>query len=194
MSSFREHQRQQTRERLYQAALALFRERDFEDVSVDEITEKAGTAKGTFFNHFPTKDHVLAQFHSELVGWILSRVEDREFDSCEQAITTCVLTFPDWPLGDRKIAESMVRRVFTSPIMSGSDARNSQRFMEWFAHHVDRGIESGELKAELERDTMLGMIAAVLSSTLNSWALGAPFDLRDELGRRIRFVFDAARA
>lgn len=194
MSSLRELQLQQTRERLYEAALALFRERDFEDVSVDEITAKAGTAKGTFFNHFPTKDHVLAEFHSELVGWILSQVEDRDFDTCEEAITACVLTFPGWPLGDRKIAESMVRRVFTSPIMSGSDARNSQRFMEWFAHHVDRGIATGELKVGLERNTMLAMIAAVLSSTLNSWALGAQFDLREELGRRIRFVFDAARA
>ena len=44
------------RDRLYEAALALFREQGYEATTVDQITRQAGVAKGTFFNYFPTKD------------------------------------------------------------------------------------------------------------------------------------------
>lgn len=49
----------QRKEALYQAAITLFRERGFDETRVEEITQAAGVAKGTFFNYFPTKEDVL---------------------------------------------------------------------------------------------------------------------------------------
>jgi AcrR family transcriptional regulator len=42
-----------------QIALALFAERGFDKTPVSAITSAAGVAQGTFYWHFPTKDHVL---------------------------------------------------------------------------------------------------------------------------------------
>jgi AcrR family transcriptional regulator len=58
----RERHRAETRERLYRAALALFAERGFLETTVEDITEAADVGKGTFFNYFPTKEHILAEF------------------------------------------------------------------------------------------------------------------------------------
>ena len=58
----RERHRAETRERLYQSALTLFAERGFMRTTVEDITEKADVGKGTFFNYFPTKEHILAEF------------------------------------------------------------------------------------------------------------------------------------
>src|SRR5580698_3618350 len=58
----RERHRKETRERLYQAALDLFAERGFLRTTVEDITEAADVGKGTFFNYFPTKEHILAEF------------------------------------------------------------------------------------------------------------------------------------
>jgi AcrR family transcriptional regulator len=58
----RERHRTETRERLYRAALALFAERGFLETTVEDITEAADVGKGTFFNYFPTKEHILAEF------------------------------------------------------------------------------------------------------------------------------------
>ncbi len=44
------------RDRLYEAAVALFREQGYQATTVDQITRRAGLAKGTFFNYFATKD------------------------------------------------------------------------------------------------------------------------------------------
>ncbi len=56
------------RDRLYEAALALFREQGYEATTVDQITRQAGVAKGTFFNYFPTKDAVLRHMGAREIG------------------------------------------------------------------------------------------------------------------------------
>jgi AcrR family transcriptional regulator len=46
------------RGRLQQAAMALFRERGYAEVTVAEIADRAGLTKRTFFNHFADKREV----------------------------------------------------------------------------------------------------------------------------------------
>lgn len=47
------------RARLQQAAMELFAERGYADVTIDEIAKRAGMTKRSFFNHFPDKREVL---------------------------------------------------------------------------------------------------------------------------------------
>jgi len=64
----RERRRTEIRERLYRAALRLFAERGYFATTVEDITEAADVGKGTFFNYFPTKEHVLATYGDERVA------------------------------------------------------------------------------------------------------------------------------
>ena len=58
------------RDRMYEAAVTLFREQGYENTTVDQITRRAGVAKGTFFNYFPTKDAVLRYMgRARSAGW-----------------------------------------------------------------------------------------------------------------------------
>jgi AcrR family transcriptional regulator len=59
--SAREAQRLATRERLFAAAIAEFRRSGVAAADVGAIVAAAGVAHGTFFFHFPTKEHVLAE-------------------------------------------------------------------------------------------------------------------------------------
>jgi AcrR family transcriptional regulator len=64
----REQGKVERKERLYEAALTLFRGQGYETTTVDQITRQAGLAKGTFFNYFPTKDAVLRYMGAREVG------------------------------------------------------------------------------------------------------------------------------
>ncbi len=55
----RQRRAAETRVRLFRCALQLFAERGFPNVTVEDITEAADVGKGTFFNYFESKDHVL---------------------------------------------------------------------------------------------------------------------------------------
>ena len=59
--SAREAKRLQTRERLMGAAIAEFKRSGMAASDVSAIVAAAGVAHGTFFFHFPTKEHVLLE-------------------------------------------------------------------------------------------------------------------------------------
>lgn len=63
----REAQRQQTRQRVYDAAIAEFRRTGVAGADVGAIIMEAGVARGTFYFHFPTKEHVLEEVERNLV-------------------------------------------------------------------------------------------------------------------------------
>ena len=57
----REAQRQETRQRVYAAAVAEFRRVGMAAADVSVIAKEAGVARGTFYFHFPAKEHILAE-------------------------------------------------------------------------------------------------------------------------------------
>jgi TetR/AcrR family transcriptional regulator, cholesterol catabolism regulator len=52
----RARRRQQTRERIVDAAVELFVSQGYDTTTVDQIAAAADVARGTFFNHFPSKE------------------------------------------------------------------------------------------------------------------------------------------
>src|SRR3954452_1294191 len=62
-SGRRSRRRAEIREKLFQAALSLIMRRGLQQTTVSDITEAADVGKGTFFNYFPTKEHVLVEFY-----------------------------------------------------------------------------------------------------------------------------------
>jgi len=58
----RQRRSAELRERLFRAALTLFAKKGFTETTVEDITNAADVGKGTFFNYFPSKDHILIAF------------------------------------------------------------------------------------------------------------------------------------
>ena len=56
----RERHKAEMRDRLMGNALRLFADRGFAETTVEDITEAADVGKGTFFNYFPSKEHIFA--------------------------------------------------------------------------------------------------------------------------------------
>ncbi len=60
-STAREARRRQTRERVLDAAIAEFKRSGMTGADVNAVVAAAGVAHGTFFFHFPSKEHVLLE-------------------------------------------------------------------------------------------------------------------------------------
>src|SRR3954471_17517583 len=63
--SVREARRLRTRERILGAAVAEFKRAGMSGADVNAIVAAAGVAHGTFFFHFPSKEHVLAELEGQ---------------------------------------------------------------------------------------------------------------------------------
>jgi len=55
-----------TRRKIYDAALELFRERGFEETSMRDIAAKAGVALGAAYYYFSSKDAIVLAFYGEM--------------------------------------------------------------------------------------------------------------------------------
>jgi AcrR family transcriptional regulator len=85
------------------AALRLFAEQGLAATTVEQITEAADVGKGTFFNYFPTKEHVLMAFGDSRIKKIeAAREEAREGSK------------PTWQVL-RRLAHSLAEEASHSP-------------------------------------------------------------------------------
>ena len=71
----REQQREETRRRLYASALAIFRRDGVVAARTEDIAKAAGVSRGSFYFHFPTKEHVLLERMAETEREICAAVE-----------------------------------------------------------------------------------------------------------------------
>jgi AcrR family transcriptional regulator len=73
----RQRKRQQTRERLTQAAMALFLDRGFEATTLDDIAAAADISRRSFFHYFASKEDVVFAWQEESTAALIAAVAAR---------------------------------------------------------------------------------------------------------------------
>jgi AcrR family transcriptional regulator len=76
--SVREVQRLETRARLFDAAVAEIGRSGLAGADVSTIAAAAGVARGTFYFHFPTKEHVVVEVERAQEAKIVARLGTRQ--------------------------------------------------------------------------------------------------------------------
>jgi AcrR family transcriptional regulator len=105
------------REKLVQAAMTLFIEHDYEDVSTQDILRSAGVSRGALYHHFPGKldlfEAVYERGESELVGGLASLMGEATgpFDALTRA-THAYLVLCETSPYLRRIGLGQSQRVF----------------------------------------------------------------------------------
>ncbi len=72
----RNEQRLETRSRLFAASMTEFRRVGVQATQIEDIIRAAGVARGTFYNHFPTKEHVLLEYLDRLQQGAAARLAE----------------------------------------------------------------------------------------------------------------------
>jgi len=78
----RETKKQQTRTAIADAALPLFLEHGFDQVSFAEVARHASVSTNTVFNYFPTKEDLFFDRQAEVEGHLAALVRDRAPSAC----------------------------------------------------------------------------------------------------------------
>ena len=191
----RERKKADVRGRLYKAALDLFRRDGYDATTVGAITDAADVGKGTFFNYFPTKEHVLAAYHDEMTGQLLALLAARRFRTTSAALREAFRECGRWIEEDPEMARVVLRVLFNSAVVLDTDHANEERFVAWFREQLEDGVRRGELRRDLDIDVVVELMLNALSCTVQDWAFrGQAFDLEERLLAKERFLFSAARA
>jgi AcrR family transcriptional regulator len=198
----RERKKEETKRRIYVAALELFHEKGFEHTTVDEITERADVAKGTFFNYFPHKESVLSYLSEE---W-LARVEEtvaRPYRSAAERITS-LFTAVASAYGENRALTHLVVAAGMEQMFCPEPMQSRSRFTSLVNAAIAEGQSAGEFRRDLTSESIFLALGAAFMGTLFWWAghghpgdPGAPTDdvgLEESIGSQLRVVYDGIRA
>jgi TetR/AcrR family transcriptional repressor of uid operon len=180
----REAQRQQTRQRVYAAAIAEFKRTGMAAADVGVIAAAAGVARGTFYFHFPTKEHVLAELERDeearLVAQLskfLVQLEARpgppSADFLPAALAEVVRLLAAM---ERRVGRTLFREMIGlhfSPrrpdVLPGADKWTEYPIMTLLVDAVERARERGEVYAGADalhtaQLFMVGLYAMMIAS------------------------------
>jgi AcrR family transcriptional regulator len=192
----RERRRQETSEKLFVAAMELFSRKGFAQTKVADITQAADVGKGTFFNYFPSKEHILGFLISRQQGTVqrhLMKAREATMGS-EEVLMSLGLNLVRFPgkspqmarsvilafLGNLEVREYIVREL--------SIGRNS------IAEIMRLGQERGELRSEIPPEELARGFQHALFGTVLMWALDPESSLKQQFGNTMRMFFSGLRA
>ena len=193
----RERKKEETRRRIFETAIALFRDKGFEQTTVDEITEKADVGRGTFFNYFPRKESVLAYLSEERVALAEENaavlLEDRA--SANDKLLDIYSFAASAYLKDRELSRYVFNEWMQRAFKPTQEA--GQRWHKLVVAVIEQGQAAGDLRADVQPVVMESLLSSVYISTLYYWLccpvgseMPLDFPLLDELRLRLTLVIE----
>jgi len=169
----RQRRAAETRVRLFRCALQLFAERGFPNVTVEDITEAADVGKGTFFNYFESKDHVLGVMAEIQLGKVREAVTLTE--SGKQTIHSVLhclfLRVAEEPGRSPDLARALISSFLASEGVRGLVDRNMSEGRKMIAQIVAAGQERGEIDPRLKKEKVALQLQQAFMGTLLLWSL-----------------------
>ena len=168
-----ERRKQGTRDRIVEAAGALFVEQGYGAATVEAICQRADIARQTFFNHFASKDALLDALVAAGRTFVRALV-DR---ACEEGASTgerlhvLFEGFADvathlGPNGHELIAEAL-RHAHTPE-------RDSEAVRLAFERLVQKGLEDGDVTAAHRIDDLVSLVRGAFTMHVSQWAARRP--------------------
>jgi AcrR family transcriptional regulator len=169
----RERRAAETRLRLFRCALQLFAERGFPNVTVEDITEAADVGKGTFFNYFESKDHVLGVMAEIQVG----KMREALLLGGNGTLTIhSVLHLLLQRLAEEPGRSQSLARAFISSFLASESVRSViggklHEGLMMLANVVAEGQRRGEIDAGLKKDKVATQLLQTVMGTVLLWSL-----------------------
>src|SRR5512142_2340881 len=198
----RERKKEETKRRIYMAALELFHDKGFERTTVDEITERADVAKGTFFNYFPHKESVLTYLSEEWLRQV-EALAARPYSSAAERITA-LFTAVASAYGENRALTHLVVTAGMEQMLCPAPAQSRSRFISLVNVAIAEGQTRGEFRGDLTPETIFLALGAAFMGTLLWWSgHGHPGDptaptddvsLEESIRSQLTVVYDGIRA
>jgi AcrR family transcriptional regulator len=168
--SLRARNKRRTRDRIYLAAIDLFNERPYTEVTVEEICERAEVGRATFFRFYGSKAGLLREFNDRIIERLQERIEAiadqspvEQLWAVQDEITTA------WGLSapaTREMAREWIRNANAAELTEGG---TTPELVALIADIVRDGQRAGQFTDRFDADFVAWMIVSSLSAAVGTW-------------------------
>lgn len=160
-----DRRQRKTREAIFSALTELLTGKEFRQITVEEIIQRADVGRATFYAHFETKDFLLKELCAELFCHLFDSLDGqthRHIFECQPPDSVFLHLFQHLQRNDHRITQ----------LLSGE---NNEVFLRYFEDNLHRLIErqlplfAARKDPRLPDSFWIGHIAATFVQTLRWW-------------------------
>ncbi len=170
--SRRERRKLEVRTRILEAAMVLFEERGMAETTVAEICERADVAHKTFFNHFPTKQHLLRDIALAFVGRLVDRIEEtaKRRGSTAAKIAHFFDQVAEETANSGPTHRNLVTEIIHVAHQVGTEPEQARRLHDAFGILINDGIAAGDVSKRHSVETITEMVLGAFYVLMFDWA------------------------
>jgi AcrR family transcriptional regulator len=189
----RERRKQEVHERIIEAAVALFDVRGVEGTKVDDICAAADVAQKTFFNHFPSKQHLVGEIASAFLDQALALLDEarRQGRTTRERLERFFLRVADESLAAGPMHRQLVMHVIRLLQERRADHEQSRRLHASVAALVRDGIRAGDVTRAHPPAVLTEMVVGAFYAVMLNWLGVDGYPLRARALGAARFLGDA---
>lgn len=190
----REQQREETRRRLYESALAIFRRDGVTACRTEDIAKAAGVSRGSFYFHFPTKEHVLLERMAETETEICAAIEALPDDApIGRILATLNASLARVWEHDPQLLPDLAGAAlrFTATAMNDQEATPLRALL---AARFQTAVERGEIEARLPPQILGDLYLGNTLGGMLAWYGNPVMSLENVLGAVTELFWNGAKA
>ncbi len=191
--SLREKKKVETKNKIFEVAGRLFKEKGFEKVTVDEITREAGIAKGTFFNYFPTKLSLLRYFGDLKEKLVYSLVKNEAMCSIsiKDKIKNIMVIVAKSNEKDKELSKLLVFEYIKYAGSRANEEGTSSGFIKILYELLSEGTKNGEVRDKVDLKKAAENLTAIYFQSLVRWLRSEQdYPFSEEISEKVDMIFD----
>lgn len=191
----RERRREETSLRLLDEAVRLFANYGFANTTVETITEAADVGKGTFFNYFPSKEHLLvalARRQVDKIAAAANRINPRQ-PVREQIRAVSHELAAGW-LHSKRLIRTLLGTSLTNETLTPQFQALLPRGREYMLLLIQEGQRRGEIRTDLPATDVARMLQQTMLGTQVVWSMHPDPDLDGWLDQALDTFFEGVAA
>lgn len=162
-----------TKGKIITAAWDLFYEQGYEDTTIEEIIDKSGTSKGSFYHYFEGKDALLGS---------LSYIFDEEYEKLINEMDDTMNSFDKllylnaklFAMIEERIDLDLLTRLYSTQLVTKGEKHlldNKRLYYKLLRNIVMDGQKKGELSSDMSVNEIVKIYAMCERSLLYDWCL-----------------------
>jgi AcrR family transcriptional regulator len=186
----RERKKRELRRRIYDEAGRLFLRQGFDATTVEQISEAADVAQATFFNHYPSKDDLIQQMTSEVLGVVGLLIEEqrkRKAGTAERIgdVAARATTLIE---NTQLLTRDLLRALMRKPEGSG---RLLAEVRATLAEFIRDGHELGDVRTDRDAEFLAEMLIAVFYGTITHWLNDSDYPFAERMREAADFLCES---
>jgi len=191
----RERRCAETRERIIRHALRLFSERGVVGTTIEDITNAADVGKGTFFNYFPSKEHIVAHLCQLQMGKIREFVSRavHSTESMDRVLYELALIVTEEFARGPALVQSILAPLFSSEAARDLMADDFEKDRRVLAELMAARQKRGEIRDDFTPIELALQFQRALFGTTVLWSLDPSKPLPDCLKEMAKVLWSGIR-